>query len=60
MAQAGSAWRSRFLLVGLILAHLTAISHQVDGGTGVSLQTPVSDLVDSLSKVEADTKAAKG
>jgi D-methionine transport system substrate-binding protein len=30
------------------------------GGTGVSLQTPVSDLVDSLSKVEADTKAAKG
>jgi D-methionine transport system substrate-binding protein len=30
------------------------------GGTGVSLQTPVSDLVASLSKVEADTKAAKG
>jgi D-methionine transport system substrate-binding protein len=30
------------------------------GGTGVSLQTPVTDLVDSLSKVEADTKAAKG
>ena len=37
MAQAASARRSRFLLVGLILAHLTAISHQVDGGTGVSL-----------------------
>jgi D-methionine transport system substrate-binding protein len=30
------------------------------GGTGVSVQTPVSDLVDSLTKVEADTKAAKG
>jgi rod shape-determining protein MreC len=37
MAQAAPARRSRFLLVGLILAHLTAVSHQVDGGTGVSL-----------------------
>ena len=37
MAQAAPARRSRFLLVGLILAHLTAISHQVDGGSGVSL-----------------------
>jgi rod shape-determining protein MreC len=37
MAQAAPSRRSRFLLVGLILAHLTAISHQVDGGTGVSL-----------------------
>jgi rod shape-determining protein MreC len=37
MAQAAPARRSRFLLVGLVLAHLTAISHQVDGGTGVSL-----------------------
>lgn len=37
MAQAALARRSRFLLVGLILAHLTAISHQVDGGSGVSL-----------------------
>ncbi len=37
MAQAAPARRSRFLLVGLILVHLTAISHQVDGGTGVSL-----------------------
>lgn len=27
------------------------------GGTGVSLQTPVADLVASLKKVEADTKA---
>ena len=31
------ARRSRFLLVGLVLAHLAAISHQVDGGGGVSL-----------------------
>ena len=30
------------------------------GGTGVSLQVPTVDLVDSLTKVEADTKAAKG
>ena len=37
MAQAAPARRSRFLLVGLILVHLTAISHQVDGGSGVSL-----------------------
>jgi rod shape-determining protein MreC len=37
MATAVPARRSRFLLVGLVLAHLTAISHQVDGGTGVSL-----------------------
>jgi rod shape-determining protein MreC len=37
MAQAAPARRSRFLLVGLILAHLTLISHQVDGGSGVSL-----------------------
>ena len=37
MALAVSAWRSRFLLAGLVLAHLAAISHQVDGGGGVSL-----------------------
>lgn len=37
MQQAAPARRSRFLLVGLILVHLTVISHQVDGGTGVSL-----------------------
>jgi rod shape-determining protein MreC len=37
MAQAAPARRSRFLLVGLILTHLAAISHQVDGGGGVSL-----------------------
>ena len=37
MATAVSARQSRFLLVGLVLVHLTAISHQVDGGSGVSL-----------------------
>ena len=30
------------------------------GGTAVPVTTPVADLKDSLSKVEADTKAAKG
>lgn len=37
MALAASARRSRFLLVGLVLVHLVAISHQVDAGSGVSL-----------------------
>jgi rod shape-determining protein MreC len=37
MALAVSARRSRLLLAGLALVHLTAISHQVDGGGGVSL-----------------------
>jgi rod shape-determining protein MreC len=37
MALAVSARRSRLLLAGLVLAHLAAISHQVDGGGGVSL-----------------------
>jgi len=51
MAQAASARRSRFLLVGLILAHLTAISHQVDGGTGVSLlQRGVLSVVSPLQR----------
>lgn len=30
------------------------------GGTSVALRTPVAELVESLAKVEADTKAAKG
>ena len=30
------------------------------GGTGVPIVTPVEDLEDSLTKVEADTKSAKG
>ena len=33
---------------------------EASGGTGVALQTPVADLEKSLSKVEADTEAAKG
>lgn len=37
MATVAAARRSRFLLLGLVLAHLAAISHQVDGGGGVSL-----------------------
>lgn len=32
---------------------------EASGGTGVPVQTPVADLVDSLTKVEADTKAAQ-
>lgn len=51
MAQAVSARRSRFLLVGLILVHLTAISHQVDGGTGVSLlQRGVMSVLSPLQR----------
>jgi len=37
MALAVSARRSRLLLAGLVLGHLAAISHQVDGGGGGSL-----------------------
>jgi rod shape-determining protein MreC len=37
VATALPARQSRFLLVGLVLVHLTVISHQVDGGGGVSL-----------------------
>jgi rod shape-determining protein MreC len=37
MALIVSAWRSRFILLGLVLLHLAAVSHQVDGGSGVSL-----------------------
>jgi rod shape-determining protein MreC len=37
MAHAISTRQSRFLLVALVLAHLAAISHQVDGGGGLSL-----------------------
>jgi len=37
MAFAVPAQRSRLLLAGLVLLHLAAISHQVDGGGGVSL-----------------------
>jgi rod shape-determining protein MreC len=37
MATAAPGKRSRFLLLGLVLLHLAAISHQVDGGGGLSL-----------------------
>jgi rod shape-determining protein MreC len=37
MVLAAPARRSRFLLAALVLAHLGAISHQVDGGGGLSL-----------------------
>jgi rod shape-determining protein MreC len=37
MAHAISTRQSRLLLGGLVLAHLAAISHQVDGGGGLSL-----------------------
>jgi rod shape-determining protein MreC len=37
MALAIGVHKSRFLLVGLIVLHLAAISHQVDAGGGVSL-----------------------
>ncbi|WP_173924549.1 MetQ/NlpA family ABC transporter substrate-binding protein [Agromyces sp. Marseille-P2726] len=33
---------------------------EASGNSAVSVQTPVDDLVESLTKVEADTKAAKG
>lgn len=56
MAQAALARRSRFLLVGLILAHLTAISHQVDGGSGVSLlQRGVLAVLSPLQRVVGAT-----
>ncbi len=37
MALAIDTRRSRILLVGLVLLHFAAISHQVDGGDGISL-----------------------
>jgi rod shape-determining protein MreC len=37
MALAIDVHKSRFLLVGLVVLHLAAISHQVDAGGGVSL-----------------------
>jgi rod shape-determining protein MreC len=56
MAQAAPARRSRFLLVGLALAHLVAISHQVDGGGGVSLlQRGVLGLVSPLQRAVSRT-----
>jgi rod shape-determining protein MreC len=56
MALAVAAHRSRFVLVGLVLLHLALISHQVDGGGGVSLLqrsllsafSPLQRAVDAL------------
>ncbi len=51
MAPAIAVHKSRFVLVGLVVLHLAAISHQVDSGGGVSvLQRAVFSL---LSPVEA-------
>jgi rod shape-determining protein MreC len=51
MALAVAVHKSRFLLVGLVVLHLAAISHQVDAGGGVSvLQRALFTL---LSPVEA-------
>lgn len=49
MAAVLDARRSRFLLVGFVLLHLVVISHQVDGGGGVSLlQRAVFTLLSPL------------
>lgn len=55
MQEVVSARRSRFILLGLVLAHLGAVSHQVDGGGGVSLlqRSILSVLVPLQYAVEA-------
>ncbi len=58
MALAVSARRSRPLLVGLVLAHLVAISHQVDGGGGVSLLQ--RGLLGALSPLQRGVGAVVG
>ncbi len=58
MALAVSARRSRLLLVGLVLAHLAAISHQVDGGGGVSLLQ--RGLLGALSPLQRGVGAVVG
>ena len=40
-------------------ADVQAALVEASGGTALPVQTPVADLVDSLTKVEADTKAAQ-
>jgi rod shape-determining protein MreC len=59
MALSLGVHKSRFLLLGLVVLHLAAISHQVDAGGGVSLlQRAVFSL---LSPVEAAfSGAARG
>lgn len=59
MAGATLVHKSRFLLVGLVVLHLAAISHQVDAGGGVSLLQRA--LFNLLSPVEtAFSGAARG
>jgi rod shape-determining protein MreC len=58
MALAVPARRSRLLLVGLVLAHLAAISHQVDGGGGVSLLQ--RGLLGALSPLQRGVGAIVG
>jgi len=58
MALAVPARRSRLLLVGLVLAHLAAISHQVDGGGGVSLLQ--RGLLGALSPLQTGVGAIVG
>src|SRR5512134_3250263 len=54
MALVVSVQRSRVLLVGLVLLHLAAISHQVDGGGGASLlQRSVLLLLTPLQRAVA-------
>jgi len=55
MAYAVAAQRSRPLLVALILLHLAVISHQVDGGQGVSLLQGLSLRV--LSPLQRGVRA---
>jgi len=51
VAQAVDTRRSRFLVVGLVLLHFAAISHQVDGGDGLSLlQRGVFSLLSPLQR----------
>lgn len=58
MAIAVSAQRSRVLLAGLVLLHLAAISHQVDGGGGVSLLQ--RGLIEVLTPVQRGVSAVVG
>jgi rod shape-determining protein MreC len=58
MALAVPARRSRLLLVGLVLAHLVVISHQVDGGGGVSLLQ--RGLLSALSPLQRAVGATVG
>jgi rod shape-determining protein MreC len=51
VAHAVDTRRSRFLVVGLVFLHFAAISHQVDGGDGLSLlQRGVFSLLSPLQR----------